>query len=138
MPMNGYASIPGVEAAEDLSAHQYHVVTFNGTERQVAIVTNANDTTEHPAGILQDDPDAALEPADVAYFGVCKAELGGTVTVGNWLSYNNDGELIADAANPAVQTNASDLYHIARALEDGVDGDIIDVLVFSPVLQGIE
>lgn len=135
---NAYMSVPGAEAAGDLSSHQYHVVTFNNTDREVAQVTDNTDTTEHPAGILQDDPDTAGHPADVAFMGICKAEAGGTITSGNWLSYNDDGEVIADAANPAMQTNANDLYHIGQALEDAVDGDIIDVIVFPGMLRGIE
>tara|TARA_R100001244_G_C5133446_1_gene126330 strand:+ start:256 stop:675 length:420 start_codon:yes stop_codon:yes gene_type:complete len=134
----GYMSVPGTIAAADLSSHQYHVVTFNGTSRQVAVVANANDTTEHPAGILQDDPDTALHAADVACFGMAKAECGGTITAGEYFSYNNDGEIIADAVNTAMQTTANDLVHMGIALEDGVDGNIIDVFIMNMGLQGVE
>ena len=136
--MTGYMSIPGAIAAVDLSAHQYHVVTFSGTGRQVQQVADANLSTEHPAGILQDDPNVALQPADVAFMGIAKAECGGTITAGDFYSYNDDGEIISDAVNPAMQTNANDLFHMGIALEDGVDGDIIDVIIHGPMFQGIE
>ena len=135
---SAYMSVPGLIASASLASHQYHVVSYTGTLRNVQEVADADDTTEHPAGILQNDPDTAGHAADVAFMGICKAELGGTVNPGDWLGYNDDGELIEDAANPANQTNANNLYHLAQALEDGVDGDIIDVMVFPAALRGIE
>ena len=136
--MTGYFSIPGLIAAADLSTKQYHLVKFNGTGRQVAAITDGNVTTEHIAGILQDDPNTTGDPCDVAAFGVAKAECGGTITAGDFFASNNDGEIISDEANPANQTNANDLYHMGIALEDGVDGDIIDVYIMPLGLQGIE
>lgn len=133
-----YVSVPALIAGVDLSAHQYHVVTYTGTGRNLQVVSNANDTTEHPAGILQNDPAVSGHAADVAFSGTCKAELGGTVAIGDWLGYNNDGELIEDAANAAMDGTANDFYHIAVALEAGADGDIIDVMVFPAMLRGVE
>lgn len=129
-----YRAIPGAIAAADLSASKYMAVRFSGTGRQVTTIGTA--TSERPIGILQDDPDVALEPADVAYDGVCKAELGGTVTVGNTLAVEDGGELIADVE--VADGSAVDLHHIATALESGVDGDIIDVLLHTPIRIGLE
>jgi hypothetical protein len=130
----GYLSIPGVTAAADLSTKQYHAVKADSTERRVAAITNAN--AESPMGVLQDDPDAADRPADVAYFGVVKVELGGTVSYGDDLACNNDGELITDAE--LTDGSASDLHHIGVALEAGVDGDIIDMLLHNKDRIGSE
>jgi hypothetical protein len=112
-----------LHAAADSSAHQYHVVKGAG-ENGFALITNAN--AEIPIGILQDDPDGDGKPGAVCVFGKCKAELGGTVTAYQKLSFNNDGELIAAPYEAAIGT--ADLYVVATALESGGDGDIIGVL----------
>lgn len=123
--MVGYLSIPGVSAGADLSAKQFHAVRLDSTERQVVAITNAN--AQAPVGILQDDPAASGRPADVAYFGVCKAECGSTVSYGDDLAVNNDGEVITDVE--VADGGAVDLHHIGVALEAGVDGSVIDILL---------
>ena len=132
--MPAYLSIPGAEADADFSAHQYHAVQLSATENRVSLITNAN--AQRPIGILQDDPNAAGQGADIAYMGIAKAECGGTVTRGNPLGVNNDGEVIADVE--VLDGTAVDLHHIGFALEDGVDGDIIKVLVHTPTIVGLE
>ena len=129
-----YRSVPGIMAGADLSSHQYHAVRMDSTAFRVVVMTNAN--AQKPFGILQDDPNAANQPADVAYDGVCKAELGGTITVGADLAVNNDGELIADVE--VADGGAIDLHHIAVALEAGVDGDIVKVLLHMANRVGLE
>jgi len=132
--MVGYLSIPGVTAAADLSTKQYHAVKLDSTARRVAAITNAN--AEQPIGILQDDPDAAGRTADVAYFGVVKAECGGTIAFGANLACNNDGEVISD--DEITNGGAVDLHHIGVALEAGSDGDIIDILLHNADRIGSE
>ena len=132
--MVGYFSIPGVVAGADLSAKQYFAVIFGGTGREVDPVTNAN--ASRPIGILQDDPDTALQPCDVAAFGVCKAELGGTVAIGDTLISDNDGALIAD--DEVADGTAVDVHHLATALEAGDSGEIIEVLLHTPIRIGLE
>lgn len=132
----GYMSVPGLLAAGDLSSLQYRVVVYNGTGRQVAEVGTNTTTTEHPAGILQDDPDTILKPADVAFVGQCKAVIASSVNEGDWLSYDSDGKLIADAAEPDFSSNAPDLYHIAVALDAGSSGDVITVMAYPAAFRG--
>ena len=131
--MPNYFSAPGMVANADLSAKQYHVVQVSTTDWKVAAITNAN-APQSPLGILQNDPDADGKPADVAILGICKAECGDTVTAGDVISFNNDGEIITDAET----TTSSDLYHLGIALEDGVDGEIITVALLHYGLQGVE
>jgi hypothetical protein len=130
----GYLSYNGVSAAADLSASQYRAVKWDSTERRIAAITNAN--AERPIGILQDDPDAANKPADVAAFGMCRAQLGGTVTFGDKLACNNSGQLVTDAE--VTGGGAVDLHHIAEALEAGVSGDTVDVFLFNSDRIGAE
>lgn len=135
MAISDYAALPGIRASGNLASHQYHAVRFGASTAQktVRVMTNAN--AQEPIGILQDDPGSG-EPATVAVYGICRAELGGTVTFGQTLAVNNDGELIADAE--LTTGAASDLHHIAYALEGGGDGNIIDVLLHTPNRIGSE
>jgi len=120
--------IPGLKAAADISAKQHEAVQLNGTDWTVAAIT-AN--TQVPIGILQNDPSAAGQAAEVAGIGsICKARVGGVVNAGDVLGPDADGELVAKT--PAA-AGGSDFYSIAIALQDGAaDQDLIFVLVTGP------
>lgn len=130
--MANYLSLPGVVANADLSSYQYKAVQISTTDWKVAAMSNAN-APQVPIGILQNKPDADGKPADVAILGVCKAECGDTVTAGDNLAVNNSGEVISDA-----EETSSDLYHIGVAMEDGVDGEVISIVLLHFGLQGVE
>jgi len=133
--VDNYLDIPGLIASTDLSGSQYRAVKMEGsTDFYVAAMTNAN--AEHPIGILQNDPDAEGQGATVAYCGVCRAEAGGNITVGNPLACDNNGKLIADVE--VADGSAVDLHHIAIALEGGVDTQIISVLLKPAQRIGLE
>ncbi len=70
-------------------------------------------------GILQNNP-LQGEAATVMVHGVSKAQIQGVVSVGNLLMSVPGGKL-------AVATSSK--YAIAQALEDGIDSDIIAVLL---------
>ena len=106
----------------------------NTTDHQVTVVTNAN--AQRPIGILQNDPDAAGEAAEVAYDGVCKVVYADTITAGDTLASNNDGAAIEDAE--VTNGGAVDLHHLATALEAGLTGDIRLVLLHTPIRIGSE
>lgn len=76
-------------AAGDLSTKQFCHVKMSA-DRTVTTAGNGQEA----AGILQDKPSAAGRAAEVAYGGVSKVLLGGTVTAGQYIS--------ADAAGAAV------------------------------------
>ena len=123
-------------ASGDLSASQYRCVRMSGSASfEVSAITDANAQT--PFGILQNDPSAAGEPAEVATPGmIAKAELGGTVNEGDLLGCNNSGDLIAAPAESPMGT--ADLYINALALEAGADTEVIKVLVLTPVKGSLE
>lgn len=120
----------GMKASGDLSASQFMAVRLTGDESfDIGAITNGN--AQIPIGILQNAPNADGKPAEVAGPGEqCKAELGGTVDEGNFLAPTNDGSLINAPWETSPAT--ADLYLIAMALEAGVDGDIIQVVVQTP------
>lgn len=107
-----YHSLP---AAADYSSNQFHAMTLNSSGQCELATTQG----ERCIGILQDDPAAAGRAGSVQYLGVGKAELGGTVSIDDQLITNATGELIA--------TTADTDFIIGRALEAGVDGDVIAV-----------
>ena len=123
MAIVGYQSIPGAQAGADLSSNQYKALRFDSTERQFVVISNAN--AQKPIGVQQDNPDASGQAIDIASSGMAKWECGGTVSYGDSLACNNAGEAISDAE----VASSADLHHLGYALEAGVDGDIIDVML---------
>lgn len=119
-------------AGADISAAHQRAVLIDD-DFQVNIITNAN-APQIPAGILQNDPNAAGQGASVLMSGVSRAELGGTVTAGAALSMNNDGQLIAAPFEAAIGT--ADLLIFAFALEGGAVNNVIDVWVTGAPVPG--
>ena len=74
-------------------------------------------------GIRQESPDGTDNDTNVnvSLSGTSKLTLGGTVTVGAYIKSTSTG------AGEATTTN-TDIY-FARALEAGVTGDVIEVLI---------
>ena len=117
--------IPGLVAGADISANQFEAVQLITTNFRVSPITV---NTQRPIGILQDNPNAAGQGAEVAGPGeVAKARYGGTVTRGDALTVDADGELV-------LATYGTDItrFVIAIALESGVDQGVYKVLVVSP------
>ena len=133
--MSDYLSLPGAVASGNLSASQLRAVKLSGSNPfEVSAITNGN--AEVPIGILQDEPTVAGQGCDVAIVGVCKAQFGGTVSIGNALSINNTGQLIAAPFESPIGT--ADLYVIAIALEAGASGTKGMVRLLSPVPGSLE
>ena len=116
--------IAGLEANANISANQFEAVQMTGTTnkfRVSAITVN----TQKPIGILQNNPNAAGQGAEVAGPGeVAKARYGGTVNAGESLSVDADGELVT-----VVEGTDTTRYIIAQALENGADQEVHYVLV---------
>lgn len=112
-------------ADSDISANQFEAVKMTGESFEV---TNIGAATDKPIGILQNNPNADGQAAEVAGPGeVAKARYGGTVNAGDSLGCDADGELVA-----TVEGTDTTIYVIATALEDGVNQDVKYVLVQSP------
>lgn len=92
-----------------------------GTDFKHVAVGAAN--TDRCLGIIQNAPTAAEDGAEVALpGGGAKGLLGETVSAGNDLVAHTDGSL--------VKPNADGDQIIARAVQDGVSGDLVDVIVY--------
>ncbi len=102
----------------DLVNKQFRAVKLTA-DRTVDFSTAATDLS---IGILQNKPAAAGRDAVVTMRGPSKAVLGGTVSAGQFLVPNSDGDLVAVTLG-ATSSNVA----VARAMVDGADNDVIDV-----------
>jgi len=110
--------IPGLVAAADLSAKQYHIVTLATTAKQVKVAAAA---TGGLVGVLQNDP-LAGEAASVVCAGMTKVVTAGSVTIGALLTANSTGQAtVTTTANNSV---------VGRALTAATTaGDLCEILV---------
>lgn len=101
-------------AAADFSATgQYRFGRLN-TSSQIALASAAGIAD----GVITDNPDAAGKECSVAISGVVQVELGGTVTAADQVQVGTNGVAVSGSTNsPGI------------ALESGVSGDIISVLL---------
>ncbi len=116
MALNGEQVNITVEAGQDLSAKQYHFVTV-ASDGQVD--ATGDGLAGH--GVLQNDPSAAGQGANVCISGQSKVVAGGTCTAGTYVAANTNGR--------AVNIVSGD-FALGLALESATtDGQIISILV---------
>lgn len=89
MALSGQQINITVEAGQDLSAKQYHFVT-------IASDGQCDPTGDGLAGhgVLQNDPSAAGQAANVAVGGESKVYAGGTCTAGNYVAADTNGRAV--------------------------------------------
>lgn len=107
-------NVPGIVAGSDLSAKQFHAVKLTGE-----LAVGAAAAGDLALGVLQNDPEQN-EGAVVAYAGVSKCKSGGNLAVGN--------RVAPDASGALVLAGSGD-FPIGVALEAGVSGDVVSVLL---------
>jgi hypothetical protein len=110
--------VPGLRAAADLSAKQFHAMKITGNH-----TVNTAGAGELSIGVLQNDPKLVGEAATVAFDGVTKAKAGGAIATAGL-------ELAADAAGALVPAASGD-YVIGVALAPAASGDIFEMLLLS-------
>ncbi len=107
---------------ENLSAKQFHVVKIGADKQSVLIADTAGEVV---IGILQDtglDGSSDVEHGDIAIGGESLCKIGGNISIDDPLQADTDGMAIVAASADHV---------FARALEGGVDGDLIRVIISS-------
>ena len=110
------------EISEDASAKQYHVYKQGTTLKSALIATSAGEVV---LGILQDtglDGSTDVEHGDIRKSGESLCKIGGNISIDDPLQADTDGMAI-------IGTTADHIF--ARALEGGVDGDLIRVEIQS-------
>lgn len=106
-----------LEAGVDFSAKQFFFVSVSA-DGQIDPAGNG----AHADGVIQNDPSAAGDAAEVAIAGIVKVSAGGVVTAG--------GPVASDAAGECVDAATGDVI-LGTALETGADGQIIRI-IFHP------
>lgn len=104
--------------SSDLSAKQYY-----GTKLSSGVLTTTHTKANSIVGIIQEKIDGSSNAKDcrVRINGMSRAKAGDTISEMDELITDTDGTLIpTDGANQSVA---------AQALEAGVDGDIIAVII---------
>lgn len=109
-----------IPANADLSTKQYFFVKLtNSSGVGQAAVTGDG---ESAIGVLQNKPDAAGEVATVGVRGVSKVMAGGTITAGNPVASDANGEAVVAATGDIV---------LGTAINSAIDGDTFPVLLDS-------
>lgn len=114
-------------ASGDLSANQHRFVKLNSS-KQVALCGAG----QSALGIQQDAPAATNRATEVRYLGVSKLLLGGTVAADGLIASDASGKGVAYTAASVLAGTPEPLagsYVAAKALEAGVSGDIVTVLL---------
>ena len=105
-------------STNDLSAAQFLIVASD-TSNDLAIVKAAA-ATDPIVGVLQSKPKAGAA-AVVRHIGTTKVVCGGTITRGDKVTSDGNGK--------AVTTTTSGNQVVGRALQSGVSGDVIEILL---------
>ena len=116
----------GMIAESDLRTKQFHAVKFSGTGKSFRVEL-ADAAADIPCGILQNTPDedqtcTISSPGDIG-----KAKIRGAVSSGDRLTFST-----TNAKHGWLETADGTDICIARALMDGTDEDIIQVITDSP------
>ncbi len=110
------------EISENASAKQFHVYKQGTTLKSALISSSAGEVV---IGILQDtglDGSSDVEHGDIAISGESLCKIGGNINIDDPLQADDDGMAI-------VGTTSDHIF--ARALEGGVDGDLIRCIISS-------
>jgi hypothetical protein len=119
--MSSYPA-PNILTYKSAAALAKGKVVKPGADKEHAVVASA--ATDKAIGICQSVSEAAEDPIEVAFpGGGGLALLGGSVSAGDYLASDANGALVAT-------TTANDNV-IAQALQDGVENDLIAVVVLN-------
>lgn len=123
MVVKANAIVPMTPAADHSTKAGYFVENSSGN----ASVVNA--TTDLPIGVIVDGETTSGKSsiALMNFSGTVHVKLSGTVNANALLQLANDGTVVTDA-----ETGARVI--VARALEAGVSGDLIEAAFYGPLV----
>jgi len=117
--------LPGIEAAGDLSAKQYHIMRLSDA-KVCNQASNAGDAAL--AGVLDNKPDTANQAAAIVRTGMTPVTLGASLGVNARFTTNGSGRAAAVTSGQ---------YVIGITLEAGTaDGDIVTSWIHDPYYFG--
>jgi hypothetical protein len=109
--------IPGFTAGSNYASYQYYIVRLGTTAGTVYL---ASATTQHPIGVLVNDP-ASGGVAAVATLGISKCYSESTVNIGDYVASSSTGRA-------KTTTDGAD-GTLGIAMDTGSAGELIRVLV---------
>lgn len=112
----------------EAAINPYRICKIGSADGQVLQATGVNDAL---VGVSTDVGGALGERQDVIHVGIADLQLGGTVTRGDWITSDGNGQGVSAAPAAGVNNNV-----IGRALISGVSGDIVPVLLSPNRIQG--
>jgi hypothetical protein len=92
-----------LEAAADLSAHQYKYVKVDSNGRAAAIAA----ATDLPVGVLQNKPAALGQAAEILVDGVTKLQADAALTPGTAIGPSADGQADAKTVGTDITEHAN-------------------------------
>lgn len=107
----------------DTEVNPHHLVTFHDPAND-STVENANANTDALIGVADSLGGDAGGTVDVHMNGITGVKLGGAVQTGQPVTANAAGQGIAAAA-----VGGTTVRYVGFAMEPGVSGDIIDVII---------
>lgn len=116
-----FLTIPGLVASAAIA--QYSSVKLASTAGQVKICSA---TTDECIGVIQNDPAAAGEPAEVAFLGLAKALVEASAAAGDFVGPSVTGRLKAVTAD-----NGLIVGYVAEGAS-ATAGDIFSVMLTGP------
>jgi hypothetical protein len=105
-----------LDAADDYEDEQFHIM-YLSSEYTASLATGGSQML---VGILQNKPDAAAKACEIRRVGISKVVCGGVISVGD--------EITSDANGHAETATEGDRY-VGIALEAGVEGRTISILM---------
>lgn len=120
-----YTGVPGMAgSASPNNGFQYRFVKITGA-KAAGLAVGADD--EIVAGVLQNKPQVTGQAATVAIRGVVSVQAGDDIDAGESVKTDDAGQAI-----PATLPDDANKV-LGVALESGVDGTIVPVLLITPV-----
>lgn len=118
---------PGVTAGANLSTKQYHCVKKNTTDNQYVLCTADGEVFD---GVLQNKPNAANVPANIAMFGVTRVIADETLTAGDFWGTSADGQAkIIEATNTGADIGD---FVMGRVIQGAASGALATVTIGIP------
>lgn len=120
-------AIPGATASGNLSTKQYYCVVKNTTDNQFAVADTDGEVID---GILQNKPNAANVPANIAMFGISRVIADEVLTAGDLWGTSADGQAkIVAGTNTGADTGD---FVMGRVLVGAASGAIATVTIGVP------
>lgn len=129
MAVKGEDEVFTVESSGDLSSDQFKFVQLDSNDQ--AIVVDA--AGEKAIGVLESKPESQGEGATVRFDGTAKVIAAESITAGDFIASDANGEAVTATAATADTTTSTTSHDISgdqvlgQAITDADDGDVFKI-----------